>query len=374
VTAGGLRAAATAAAVVLMVACGKKGPPLPPLRPIPVRVADLTAVRSADRVNLRFTIPAANTDGTAPASVTRVDVYRMATVAGAKPPLASVITGDPDHLIARVAVRPPAPDNPEAAGAPEPTATPPPAGPIAPAAGDVATVADPIDAATTASGGARHYVVVPVAGSGRGRAGAASALLTVPIGALPEPPLDVTLAYDEAHVTAAWTAVTGEVFTVWRTDEAGVAEAQALTPEPIAQPTFSLPVQFGRSTCVSVRALQTTGAVRVEGPASAVRCVTPADRFPPAAPTGLRAVQEGTAVTLIWNVVEAADLGGYVVLRSEGATDALQPLMRAPIHETSFRDETVQPGATYAYAVYAVDTAVTPNVSQLSDRQTVTVR
>jgi hypothetical protein len=103
-------------------------------------------------------------------------------------------------------------------------------------------------------------------------------------------------------------------------------------------------------------------------------CVTPVDRFPPPAPSGLQAVQEGSAVTLIWTHVEAADLAGYVVLRGDGTTGTLQPLMRAPIQDVTYRDTTVQVGQTYTYAVYAVDSSPAANVSQLSDRQTVVIR
>jgi hypothetical protein len=47
-------------------ACGKKGNPLPPLRPVPARIADLTAVRTRGQVELQFTVPAVNLDGTTP--------------------------------------------------------------------------------------------------------------------------------------------------------------------------------------------------------------------------------------------------------------------------------------------------------------------
>jgi hypothetical protein len=88
----------------------------------------------------------------------------------------------------------------------------------------------------------------------------------------------------------------------------------------------------------------------------------------------LRAIQEGSAVALVWTRVEAADLSGYIILRGDGAGENMQPLLSAPVQGTSYRDGTVQPGVTYVYAVYAVDRATPPNVSQLSARQTVSVR
>jgi fibronectin type 3 domain-containing protein len=52
----------------------------------------------------------------------------------------------------------------------------------------------------------------------------------------------------------------------------------------------------------------------------------------------------------------------------------MRPLMRDPVTTTIYRDETVTAGATYTYSVYAVDRATPSNVSQQSNRETITVR
>lgn len=59
------------------LACGQKGPPLAPLRPVPAVVSDLRAARLGDLVQLQFTVPAGNADGTKPADVARVDVFAV---------------------------------------------------------------------------------------------------------------------------------------------------------------------------------------------------------------------------------------------------------------------------------------------------------
>ena len=64
-------------AVLLGVSCGKKGPPLPPFVKLPMPAADLTAERHGDTVDVQFTVPDVNTDGTRPANVERVDVYAV---------------------------------------------------------------------------------------------------------------------------------------------------------------------------------------------------------------------------------------------------------------------------------------------------------
>ncbi|MES1254704.1 MAG: hypothetical protein ABUS56_03795, partial [Acidobacteriota bacterium] len=62
---------------LITTACGKKGPPLPPLVKLPAAPTDVSAARRADAVELQFTVPAANTDNSRPANVARVDVYAL---------------------------------------------------------------------------------------------------------------------------------------------------------------------------------------------------------------------------------------------------------------------------------------------------------
>jgi hypothetical protein len=50
---------------------------MPPLIKLPVRARHLTAQRRDTTVDLQFIVPAANTDGTRPANVERVDVYAI---------------------------------------------------------------------------------------------------------------------------------------------------------------------------------------------------------------------------------------------------------------------------------------------------------
>jgi hypothetical protein len=58
-------------------ACGRKGPPLPPLVRIPAAPADITAERRGDLVEIRFLVPAGNVDGTRPANIQRVEVFAI---------------------------------------------------------------------------------------------------------------------------------------------------------------------------------------------------------------------------------------------------------------------------------------------------------
>ena len=75
-----VRALFSASGLLLVVAvagCGKKGPPLPPLVRIPAAATDIRADRRGQAVDVQFVLPAANTDGSKPANIQRVEVYAL---------------------------------------------------------------------------------------------------------------------------------------------------------------------------------------------------------------------------------------------------------------------------------------------------------
>jgi hypothetical protein len=466
--------ALAAVAFVASAACGKKGNPLPPLRPVPARVTDFTARRTAAGIQLHLTIPSGNTDGTTPPSVERVEIFGKPVAPDSTASLTSdAIAGDSTNRRTTIAVRRPEPesetDEAPAEGTPPAAA---PAAPLGPVAGDPVTFDDhPAPAWTGAT--AVDYVAVAIAGGGRGRRSPLSTIVSVPRGELPKAPRGITAESDDTVTRLSWTMprlpgppppapvavlleagseaavtpglsaadaasmfvlpapvvalpaapvapvsafggarsgrqggrgfptampgrggrggrgaamtaavarpapppqVVAEVLRVNPSPEPGEPALTSLTPTPVSQPTFSLPVEFGVEQCFVVRALVVTGPVTLEGAPSAPTCITPVDRYPPSAPTGLQAIQEGTAVTLNWSPVDAPDVAGYIVLRGDGTGETMRPLMRAPVTTTIYRDQTVTAGAIYTYSVYAVDRATPPNASQQSNRETITVR
>lgn len=93
-----------AAAVVLAAACGKKGPPLPPLSNRPRAPEAVSARRQGDQVQIRFTVPRANQSGVQPANLERVEVYALT---GRRLPAARLL----EHaaIVATVPIRRPPP-------------------------------------------------------------------------------------------------------------------------------------------------------------------------------------------------------------------------------------------------------------------------
>jgi predicted small lipoprotein YifL len=353
---------AVALVVAALAACGKRGAPVAPVRRVPARVADAEARRLADRIELRFTVPATNSDGTSPPTIDRVEVYRLTLGAkAAAPTIAQVAT--PANLKTTLLVRPPG----------EPGAAPPTTPDVRPAAGEATTVVDTItgDAVGAADAPVAHYVLVGVAGR---RKGPLSPIVSVPLGTLPAVPADLKPTHDEKTLTLTWSPGTaGQKFRVYViANQSTPNDRKLLTPEPIAEPTFTLPVELGKEQCFTITAVETVGKTTVEGAGLGPACVTPDDRFAPPAPQNLRAVPATGTVILDWPAVEVPDLAGYIVLRTNGTNDTLAPLTREPIAETTYEDKNVQAGVTYVYAVVAVDRA--GNQSPASDRKPATVR
>ncbi|MEI6244806.1 MAG: hypothetical protein WCQ64_07140 [Acidobacteriota bacterium] len=388
-----LRLLLLGALVVVAPACGKRGPPLPPLRPAPDRVTDLAIVRREQDVTLRFSTPVRNVDGSEPLLFDRVEIYAMTVPAGAvrltpeqivrpvnrvgvlgKPAPAAPTAGDeadapvatPLSLVEKVAtvIAPPV----ATPAVPTPVVTPASSTPTAASAASVppgASGAPP--APVTLAVATRFYVVVPYAN--RTRAGRISDVLAVPLGPVPVAPHDAKIAYDEQTLTLTWVAgVTGQSFHVYDANATSIEAAKPLTTSALTTAEFKQPVVFGKRVCFNVRGVRVTAAVTMESAPSTAVCETPADTFPPAAPGNVTAFAASGAITLTWDAVTAADLAGYIVLRGEGTGDRLQPLTPSPVSGTSFTDATTKAGVRYIYAVVAVDNATRANRSKESNR------
>jgi len=410
-----------AVVALLVTACGRKGPPLPPLVKLPAAPAEMKAERHGGMVDIQFIVPATNTDGTRPANVERIDVYGMtatraldeadvirhgAKIASlpVKAPRDPNQTIEPEeaedlelrgqgldqgahaHVTERLTADAQRPVDVTTLKTREPVKT-------APAARPEGPLLAPVIAIQT-----RVYVGVSVTTKGRNgpTAHAVVAMIDAP------PALDMpSVTYDEHAVKISWpplqlgptagSPTDGELpstpfgITVPRvaynvyevpdtpdTPDGKPAVLTRLTPAPLKEPRLSDPrITWGERRCYAVRALVTIEDVSLEGDESAPSCVTLTDTFPPAAPQGLQAVPSDAAISLIWDANPESDVRGYIVLRGLASADKLEPLTSEPIQDTSFQDRAPS-GVRFAYAVQAVDNA--GNVSPMSARVEETAR
>lgn len=403
-------------AILLLVACGRKGPPLPPLLKLPAPPAEMKADRHGGQVDVEFNVPMTNTDGTRPANINRIDVYALT---------ATRAVGEADVIkfgsrIARLGVKAPRDPNqvlepdeeedveldgkgldPGIRAKVEDTLTPEahqpvdvtklrkgekPKTPAAPLSTE-GPLLSPVMAFAT-----RVYVAVSVTTKGKNSSSAHAVVSMIDAPAAVEAP---KVVYTEKAVTVSWTpiqpgassdpapddvlpstpigaAVARVAYNVYEASDATPPSLNRLTPQPTAKTSFTDPrITWGDHRCYAVRAFVTIEDTSVEGIESPATCVTLTDTFAPAAPQGVQAIPSDGAISLIWEANPESDIRGYIVLRGPASADTLEPLTREPVVETSFQDR-VQPGVRFAYAIQAVDTA--GNVSPPSTRVEETAR
>lgn len=275
----------------------------------------------------------------------------------------------------------------------------PPASAYSPSLGRWVEISPPLGPPRPVEDAQRYYMAVAL--TRRGRRGVFTRPMVVSLQPPPSPPTSVEVRYDEKTISVSWEApsdlrqptlpppsdaalldakplgmpsLTGGFNTflspvpapAGANGSAGPEGTGVVTPGPapaplnkaaLSEPRFEEPVAAGvTERCYSVTAISTHQAGPVQSEPSAPVCVELKDVFPPAPPKNLAAVGSEGAVSLIWERSEAADLAGYLVLRSEGGGEP-EALHETPIAETTFRDEGAKPGVVYRYVVVAVDKA-----------------
>ncbi len=403
---GGLRRRArrlgllAVALTVVAGACGKKGPPMPPLVRLPAAPTAIKAERRGAAVDVQLVVPVQNTDGSRPANVQRVEVYAWDGPPEATP--ADVVRRG--TRVGFVEVKAPRDPN-QAIRAGDPLSDAEPLEGPGLDQGATAHVRETLTAAPDARTVQEAAVLLPdalrrrayagVAITTRGRRGPISELSVIPLGPAPEAPRDPALTYDEAGVTVGWAQAPAS-------DDAGLLDASSPAGEPrpayhvydvsttaqpphpanaaaahtpaevrlttaaIADTTFvDRRVKWDEERCYVVRAVRRVDALVVEGDPTARTCITPVDTFAPAPPTGLTTVASSGAISLIWNPSPERDLAGYYVMRSDTADAPLRRLTPSTIVETTYTDQ-VSEGRRFFYAVQAVDKA--GNASEPSTR------
>lgn len=375
--------------LALLPACGKKGDPLPPLRPTPAAVTDLRLAQRGDQVVITFTAPRAGVDGgrlpvldlellvaegegdfqkrararrfkaapgesftetePLPAPGTYLRVAARGIARGHRGSLAeparlvvSAPLASPTDLTAGVS----------AAGvtlswrgevpAPPPTPTPVPGPPDAeaPAAGEEAPAIE---------GPAQTPAAQPAAAP-------PGAPAPLPAGTKPPEtaapgPTDKALPKPKATPTPK-PFVPG--FSIFRRAPASTY-GPPLRPSAVTETSFVDPAQPGESWCYVVRAVASADPP-VESAPSNEACAEVKDVVAPAPPAGLTALAQEAGIELRWSAAPDADVVVYRVYRRVGRGGP-EPLAEVTSPTTRFLDEAPPGGVRLRYQVSAQDGA-----------------
>lgn len=325
---------------IAALSCGKTGPLQPPAPRGPYPASSVEARQIGDRIEIALTVPEAR--GTEPSqAVQTTEILRVAYPPGRPAP------SEPDAFRVRG----------EIVAAIEAEHGKP---------GDRVVIADP-SLSSLADGGMgwtlRYAVRV------KDRRGRPSAIVvTKDVTTVPSVAAPTSLAGEASAdgVHLSWRppeGVNGATFNVYRGPTSGRLAEHPLNVQPLASPDhLDATVEVGKTYRYVVRTVAAAGPPYRESANSNTAVVDASDRFPPAQPAGLVAVQEGSAVRLLWNPGAERDLDGYRVYRAVG-DDGFARVGAELVPQPSFLDPTVPAGGRLRYRVTALDRAVPPNES-----------
>jgi len=367
---------ALAALLFFAVACGKRGDPHPPVPVIPRPTGDLVVTQRADQVILSWSYPSLTTAGRSLPEIRRISVFRYveelpAPAAGRDPN--AILPGDVDPTIPQpIALFGKIPTLPQAQFA------------------KLSTRIDSIEKANLAAATAGTklvytdkppfrsqdgrpvritYSVVTEGATARGDYSNLAIIVPLPVST---PPVGLEATAGAAGVTLTWdvpqTAVGGagapviEGYTIFRSAPGEELNefSNPVNSVPVKAATYTDAPEYGEHE-YRVAAVASTGPPLIQSALSEPVRVTFKDLMPPPAPASLDTLIETNAVRLVWSAVEAPDLAGYRLYRTEGmgqeshikeiGTIPLGPI----VTETTFVDARVNPGIAFRYEVAAVD-------------------
>ena len=337
-----------------LVACGKKGPPVVPESRLPMPPSALQASVDENAVSLGWKNPTRRVDGSALKDLAAVKVFRHGDN-GDGPLKPAVLSGRRVVGYDEIATIQFDPAAPTEAGR-------------------------WVDHQGLALG--RRYVYVVVAIDSVGRSSPPSDRRAVAFLAPPRPPRAVEATGGNREATLTWTApteftdgspVSGELrYLVSRGTGSGGALA-VVTPEPLAATSFTdTGLDNETEYRYVVRAVRVAPLTTATGAPSDPVAVTPIETRPPTPPSNLVAIPSAGTIRLAWSSSPSAGVATYAVYRA-GGTGALVRIGTTTSGNTTFIDREVQPGATYRYAVSAIDNARKPNESLRSSEVTITL-
>ena len=385
----GLAAALAASALLLLLGCGKKGPPLPPLEGSIPRITDLEVEQRGDEVRAVFSLPVRPETEGVDYVTTAVELWRRDSEPGASAGAEIDEALDVGSFTKSAVLV----DEARGEGLFQVLARPKPA---------------LIDPDPQADGAPVHEYALVLRTNLRKR-GTLSNVVLLEVETPPDPPVEFGLQPLESGVLLTWKApepppppaapeagddeagddeaAEGEEaetppapapaklgFNVYRAINDKPFDPEPLNDNPVREPQFAdADVGEGVTYRYFVRTALEVGDRQVLSRASETLSVDYRDQFPPAVPGGLRLIPDGTrAVNVLWNPNTERDLAGYAVYRRESGGE-WKRLDSGNCRSASWVDAGITPGRSYDYAVAAYDGAEPSNESDRTEARSVTI-
>jgi hypothetical protein len=366
---------ALAAALALVSSCGKKGDPQPPLPRGPNAVKDLAVEQEGDDAVLTFSFPDRLMTGAPLTDLESIEVYRvvdappgMTAPPSAAPSGGGSVSGSELRILGledrRAATNVRLAEEAFYREAERVASLTLPA--IADATRGASVVyRDPLTGLFLQEDGPHPLAYAVVSVRSGGQRSPLSNIVPLEPGIAPQPPELLPAILDEGQVCLEWIAPRQNVlfqpveiggYRVYRRPLSQEAYESPLNEKPIRGTSYvDRTAPYGVPLAYTVRATLEKNP-KVEGLPAEELVVVPRDTYPPPAPARLDALSEPGLVRLLWDPVDAPDLAGYLIDRTEGSAPPVR-LTAAPVTESFFNDTRVRMGVRYRYTVRSVDRA-----------------
>lgn len=341
---------------MLVVDCGKRRPPLPPIERVQQRTELLSGVQRGNQVILSWPAPRRNAADESVQSIRRIDIYRLAEKPRSPLGLTEEEFASRSTLIGSITYD-------EIKNSP-----------------DVLTYTDTLELAGEPA--RLRYAVRYVNASGQ-RAAYSNFLLLEPAARVAQPPTMIATGKEvgENAIAISWqppaTNIDGSTpvnllgYNIYRVEESQDIESQTPLNEALVSGTQyqDKNFKFGESYRYVMRSvsLGTEGA-QVESLNSNSISVSPRDTFAPSAPASITIAAAPGRLSIFFPANPEADIAGYNIYRSTDPNlpkDKWNKLNPGLLSRTTFQDERVESGKLYYYYLTAVDQA--GNVSPPSE-------
>jgi len=301
--------------LLALIACGKKGPPVPKDLPVPGGIGDLRSDVKDGVIFISFSVPKTNKDGTPVKNLEGVRIQRSCgTCTGGMELLKDIRFTDKEGYTIRNGRFYTFDNEPQ-------------------------------------SGIANGYRVFSLLKNGI--VGEGSNIVSVKWHGTPPPPKKVTADEKDSTVILSWEKQEGLLYNVYRYD-GDVYPLFPLNGAPLTAPPFTeRGLENGKQYNYEIRTVRMDGAVPYEGRGAPI-VATPRDMTPPIPPQDLILSRTGAGVLLSWRASAELDFAGYNVYRiALGKTERINKI---PIQEASFVDANPGKGLRYvSYYVTSVD-------------------
>ena len=333
---------------LVLIACGKRGDPRPPVPVIPQATTDLVVTQRGAKVVLTWSYPSLTTSGKSLPEVRRITVLRRAETLPPEPALPDAVSAFakvPTLTAAQFAKLGERVESIEGANLKAATV------------GAKLVYEDRPPFQDAAGRPVRlTYSVVTEGLTARGDLSNLATIVPLPVAVTPT---SLTATVEPDAVVLKWVAPKTSV--VGRSEPVIVGYdvyrdsddlETPVNPSPVQGTSFKDVPTYGEHT-YRVTAVASAGPPKIQSDASTPVSVTFKDLVAPAPPASVTALVETRVVRLIWDPVDAPDLNGYNVYRTEGTIRIkLTPL---PTRDAHFGDESLDTGIQYFYSVTSVD-------------------